>query len=1293
LLLVLIVDSTLHTVFNAIRSWSVEFDHGRVKVPWMLSKRVVIGSVYPLLVLAALVDMARRDVNDTGYFELCNYALALAVVIRNEVLWMPVSIFTQAVMSAGPVAYLFVAIILVVSGMMLVLLHGTYHTGDFYVDSQYADYFYSVTTMAMYMIGGANFVEAQETALEIHGAHALIFIAMTIVSLWFITAILITIFAQAYTNVAEGRMTSTRMQQWGSLTPIFYLNKSIECMDNPGTTRDEEYLTPTAFEQIMLQHTHCPDGPASWLNGLHDLLEDTLSKAEVLLTDGLPEHAKENFESELHALATVCAELQDEPQFQRMHIHGYFPESQLSPLGSWADRDAASCHHDRINMGLSRALVELGLSSGETSEQLEYVKSILGPMSDKDAALTLSMTACPLGVTKKNASTIIPVLLEIGHMADYGQIPEPGATPQWLHTVDDIEHATATKWHQIEMQAMVKTLASEVYMLDTESDNEITQQVIQLVGLIQLHKWRLLLLFQALDVDGSGQVDLFEFEWLWAFATVGGRLASKPLLQDEAELMLLESEIEEATDSNTGNDNTNAAFDLKALEAAHSKLQEHVDEQLGKSHDRYVIIVQLSSLANLAVAAALADADWHGNSSLFEVLLMLFPIFWTFEYGYLLLNCPSLDALQHPDKAVSQRASVLVLLFGVVGSVLMICDQGHDLTSENTQHALASATGFLFITRNLYFSRMVLAFSRVLVRCFALVCAIFMFMLVFCQASKDMFGDRVADMNGDLYFDTNSHSLITLFRLFTGAAWYTVMLRAAAATSEAALLWFLMFVFLFTMFCCELFVGVIISEFIEINSIKSPRLFNALEPIFEFGPTEREAVLAGLLQLNRKMQAYNRAFVAVLDNKPPASIKNRKTPGSQLAVPKRLHKSMTELFTAILSQLSVIKDNEPTPLYKESGSDQLDSRDNRVQAHISQCVPVLLMALGQELVSITKENVSGNFDETRKQHRKAVTQWVVGFMAAMCTEGITDHFNFVERSDMALKAQVLERFQKFEFDHERLASSAEWSNVCHACRKAVDKIFDLYEGEPWLEPSDSRSADLCTRQLCSLLALDELVFCGEIFYQQATSDVSKELTQEQAIQAHKWHRPFIWGMRMFQVMHNSRNGSSREQLLSTTIDDIVAAALENGIDITDTAKLTEFTEHYASANRNLDKAQRTANSLMEPTEVELLEMKTDETHALPEFLEMKTDTCFDGTSAEAGQEFSEHLDNDLDNGDVAGMIQDGVAQQDVLQQQFTDEGNSGFARDLSEESRESRKKRLERHRKKQALTSELYVEI
>lgn len=680
-------------------------------------------------------------------------------------------------------------------------------------------------------------------------------------------------------------------------------------------------------------------------------------------------------------------------------------------------------------------------------------------------------------------------------MADYEHVPAPGVTPEWLDTLGPIENATATKWHQIEMQMMMKTLASRVYLLNVDSDNAITQQAVRLVGLIQLHKWRMLLLFQALDVDKSGEVDLFEFEWLWAFATVGGRLASKPLLQDEAELMLLESEIAAATDDDDSNDNMNTAFDLEALEEAHEKLQARVDEQLGESDDQHLIILQLSSMANLAVAAALADSDWHGNSSLFKVLLTIFPLVWTVEFLYLLWHGPTLDPLQHPDKAVSQRASVLVLLFGMVGSVLMICDQQQDLTSANTQHALASATVFLFITRNLYFSRMVLAFGRVLIRCFPLVSAIFMFVLVYCQASKDIFGDQVADLNGDLYFDTNSHSLITLFRLFTGASWNYVMLRAAAATSEAAVIWFLTYIFLVTMFCCELFVGVIISEFLEIHSIKSPRLFNALEPIFEFGPTEREAVLDGLLRLNRMLQPYNRCFFALLDNTP--AVQHVMMPASQLAVPKRLHNSSSELFVAAISQLTAAKDAEQIRVHNEyqAARRNKDRSDVDLQPHISQCVPVLLLRLGQELVAITKAGTPDSWEQMTKQHCEAITQWLVGFMAAMCSEGITDHFNFVKHNDKERKAQVLKHFQYFS-SNRSLSGASEWSKVVDACHIAVDKIFDLYRGDSWLEPRDTQTACVCTKQICSLLALDELVHLGEVFYQQVTKQASTDRTEE-----------------------------------------------------------------------------------------------------------------------------------------------------------------------------------------------------
>jgi len=792
--------------------------------------------------------------------------------------------------------------------------------------------------------------------------------------------------------------------------------------------------------------------------------------------------------------------------------------------------------------------------------------------------------------------------------------------------------------------------------------------VIQLVGLIQLHKWRLLLLFQALDVDQSGEVDLFEFEWLWAFATVGGRLASKPLLQDEAELMLLESEIDAATDNDDSNDNTNAAFDLEALEEAHEKLQEKVDEQIGKCYDQHMIILQMSSMANLAVVAALADADWHGNSTLFKVMLAGFPLAWAIEFAYVLFYGPTLDVLQHPDKAVSQRASVLVLLFGVAGSVLMMCDQTHELTSANTQHALASSTVFMFITRNLYFSRMVLAFGRVMIRCLPLVSAIFMFMLLFGQASKDLFGTKVADMNGDMYFDTNSHALITLFRLFTSAAWYTVMLRAAAATTEAALIWFLMYILLVTMFCCELFVGVIISEFVEIHSIKSPRLFNALEPIFEFGPTEREAVLAGLLQLNRKMQPYNRAFFAVLENGPSSLRRDRQLPVAQIAVPKRLHNSISELFPAVLTQLLATNEAEKTRVHNEYQIAR--HNDEGFQPHISQCVPALMMVLGHELVSVTKMHMydPNSWEEMSRQHRNVVKQWLIGFIAAMCTEGITDHFNLTKHGAQKTdqKTQVLEHFQHFASTRQMLSGAAEWNRVCNACHKAVDKIFDLYHGDSWLEPNDAQTAHICTKQLCTLLALDELVRLGEVFYQQAASEASTELTMEEALEASEWHRPFIWGMRMYQVMKTVRNGTSLEQVVSTTIDEIMAAATESGVDLSNSTQLAEFTKSYASqknpsipTHAQFGAVQFAANPLAEP-EVELHEMKTDVTHAL------SSDRFELPEVDEPDAQEDETLADDLKQEVVAGLFfaEDDNASQQTSSPQLADQVEGEMVEDL-----------------------------
>jgi len=432
------------------------------------------------------------------------------------------------------------------------------------------------------------------------------------------------------------------------------------------------------------------------------------------------------------------------------------------------------------------------------------------------------------------------------------------------------------------------------------------------------------------------------------------------------------------------------------------------------------------------------------------------------------------------------------------------------------------------------------------------------------------------------------------------------------------------------MFCCELFVGVIISEFVEIHSIKSPRLFNALEPIFEFGPTEREAVLAGLLQLNRSMKPYNRTYFALLVDT-PAATKHVQMPAAQSAAPQHdahdaahsfcspchpseLHKSTSDFFAAALRELMVgteaLDQTEQSCVHNEYQVARLN-KEYAGGEHISPCIPALLLTLSQEMVAITEASDPSDWEEMRRQHREAVTQWLVGFTAAMCSEGIIDHFNFVEFDHSApRKAKV---FAHFEYFGSQPGGGAEWSKMVDACHVGVDKIFDSHHGDPWLEPSDARTASMCIKQICSLLALEELVNLGEVFYQQATEDWPTEPTEE-------WHRPFVWGMRMFQVM---------KTVSSSTFSEPAAPILT-----------------YAQFAFE--------NPLCNASEIELIEMKTDTTHALSSnVLELS-----DVIEAEA-------LEDSLKHDVVAGLfhLQDG---REVVQEQEEETDHEEIVRELFE---------------------------
>ena len=75
-------------------------------------------------------------------------------------------------------------------------------------------------------------------------------------------------------------------------------------------------------------------------------------------------------------------------------------------------------------------------------------------------------------------------------------------------------------------------------------------KVVRLLSLVQLHKWRLRDLFSALDRNEDGLVELVEFDRLFALYNANASIAASHLLQNEAEGLLLDQEIQQLEEVN-----------------------------------------------------------------------------------------------------------------------------------------------------------------------------------------------------------------------------------------------------------------------------------------------------------------------------------------------------------------------------------------------------------------------------------------------------------------------------------------------------------------------------------------------------------------------------------------------------------------------------------------------------------------------------------------------------------------------------------------------------------------------
>ena len=335
-------------------------------------------------------------------------------------------------------------------------------------------------------------------------------------------------------------------------------------VDGDGVLTEEELqaneeLAPLAFEQLMLQSHQFSEMADQWMPMAHDLLSASIN----LLCERPQESCSGRYRYEVAALATVCCKLQLGPQYRTL-AQECLPKLAVVDLDSivgtqtissavrdefvhaceqvtFTTCDAHCCFRANRESVLVRMLVQTGLCKDSYDEQLAFVRSVLGDISNEDAHAHLYNTGVPLlTVDSSDSVDSIKNVLSTALKINAVQCERP----EVLIRQDPLSIGGNGHVQNVLQACEVLQLVHEMYQIDSASQDPITQNVSALISLVHMQIWRLRLLFDGLDINKDGGLQLVEFEKLWCFNIVSTRLAMSTLLQKEAEHMLTTIEIE-----------------------------------------------------------------------------------------------------------------------------------------------------------------------------------------------------------------------------------------------------------------------------------------------------------------------------------------------------------------------------------------------------------------------------------------------------------------------------------------------------------------------------------------------------------------------------------------------------------------------------------------------------------------------------------------------------------------------------------------------------------------------------
>ena len=333
------------------------------------------------------------------------------------------------------------------------------------------------------------------------------------------------------------------------------------------------------------------------------------------------------------------------------------------------------------------------------------------------------------------------------------------------------------------------------------------------------------------------------------------------------------------------------------------------------------------------------------------------------------------------------------------------------------------------------------------------------------------------------------------------------MFGGGDATTEVARMWFMAYIFIVTMLCSDLFVGVIVSLYSDVQSIKSSRLGAVFVNLLELPSQSRAGVTTSVLKLNREMGSISQLItdIEVGDNQKWAYMKHMDRGRKCAADPNRiahctsaltnLKHAMKDVFapaTQTVARMAGVFEQDQLTLWLE----QQTSTPPRTCVETTSVQVLWNLMMGCKVgvssqspvasdQSVLTDAASSATPLRLEDCANSLSDWMVSFVAAVCNDCMSQFIDVVGFDSSSHGADARTQLNRLARNNDELPANCErWNKLREASYDLCIGVLEANNEETWCPPVQHDQLAECMTQLWVHLELDTMVAHTVSFYQQ-----------------------------------------------------------------------------------------------------------------------------------------------------------------------------------------------------------------